>query len=67
MYATKQQLLNLIGIMRNSSTKDDDCDAHDHRHDLFDNVDQNRLEDMRIELEEELEEIHTLTKPPLPL
>jgi hypothetical protein len=54
MYATKQQLLNLIGILQNSCTTDDDCNTSDHHHDLFDNVDRDRLEDMRIELEEEI-------------
>jgi hypothetical protein len=55
MYATKQQLLDLIGILQNSCTKDDDSTAP-HCHDLFDNVDQDRLEVMRIELENEIAE-----------
>jgi hypothetical protein len=56
MYATKQQLLDLIGILQNSCTTDDDCNNSDHHHDLFDNVDRDRLEVMRIKLEKEIAE-----------
>jgi hypothetical protein len=56
MYATKQQLLNLLAILDKSCTRDDDCDASDHRHDLFDSTDRGRMDDIRIELEEEIAE-----------
>ena len=56
MYATKKQLLDLIGILQNSCTTDDDCNTSDHHHDLFDNVDRDHLEAMRIELETEIAE-----------
>jgi hypothetical protein len=54
MYATKQQLLNLLAILDKSCTKDDD--DMDHRHGLFDSTDRGLMEDMRIELEEEIAE-----------
>jgi hypothetical protein len=59
MYATKQQLLNLIGVMENSSTSlvnDYGSNADHHQHGMFDSVDRNRLEAMRIELETEIAE-----------
>jgi hypothetical protein len=58
MYATKKQLLNLIGILEHSNTSNEDVisDGADHIHNQFDNVDQDRLEVMRIELENEIAE-----------
>mgnify|MGYP003633791892 CR=1 FL=1 len=54
MYATKKQLLNLLAILDKSCTKDDD--DMDHRHGLFDSTDRGRMDDIRIELEEEIAE-----------
>jgi hypothetical protein len=57
MYATKKQLLDLIGILENSCTNTDyGSDAPDHQHGMFDNVDRDRLDVMRIELENEIAE-----------
>jgi hypothetical protein len=55
MYATKKQLLDLIAILENSCTTEDECNTSDHHHDLFDDIDRDRLNAMRIELEEEIE------------
>jgi hypothetical protein len=56
MYATKQQLLDLIGILENSCTTDDDGNTSDHHHDLFDNIDRGLMFELQTELENEIAE-----------
>jgi hypothetical protein len=56
MYATKKQLLRLLDILDSSCTKDNESNAADHRHDLFDSIDRNCMNELQTELESEMEE-----------